>query len=93
MNTLSVVNIKCGGCEAKITSALTKLGMTNVSVDVVNQRVAFDGDLALGRKTLSDLGYPESGTEDAKSILKKGISYLSCAIGRIGSQYLMKNSP
>ncbi len=84
MNTVTVVNIKCGGCEKKITTSLEKAGLTNVTVDVANQTVSFDGDAAGGRKTLSSIGYPEAGTPEAESMLKKAHSYISCAIGRLG---------
>ena len=83
MNTLTVVNMKCGGCEKKITSSLTQAGLTNIAIDVANQKVSFEGDANVARSTLSSLGYPEAGTPEAESLLKKGHSYLSCAIGRL----------
>ncbi|MSU73550.1 cation transporter [Candidatus Kaiserbacteria bacterium] len=83
MNTLTVVNIKCGGCEKKITNSLEKAGLTNVVVDVAQQTVSFEGDVAVGRRILSSLGYPEIGTPEADSVLKKAHSYISCAIGRL----------
>lgn len=79
MNILTVVNIKCGGCEKKITDALGKAGLTNVTVDVANQKVSFEGDVIVGRKILSGLGYPEAGTAEADSAFKKAHSYISCA--------------
>lgn len=83
METLTVVNMKCGGCEAKIKSALTKAGLSAISIDVANQRVSFEGDANIARAELSKLGYPEAGSADADSLLKKGHSYISCAIGRM----------
>lgn len=83
MNTLSVVNVKCGGCEKKITDSLTKAGLSAVSVDVPNGRVSFEGDIETARKILSNLGYPEIDSKEAKSLLKKGYSYLACMIGRM----------
>jgi copper chaperone CopZ len=83
MNTLTVVNIKCGGCERKITDSLEKAGLSAISIDVPSQKVSFEGDADLARKVLSGLGYPETGSPDATSILKKGHSYISCAIGRL----------
>lgn len=83
MNTLHVVNIKCGGCEKKITSTLEKAGLTQVAVDVANQTVSFEGDAAIARTSLSGLGYPEAGSPEADSLIKKGHSLISCAIGRM----------
>ncbi len=83
MNTLHVVNIKCGGCEKKITSTLEKAGLSQVAVNVEQQTVSFEGDAAVARTTLSGLGYPEAGSPEADSLMKKGHSLISCAIGRM----------
>jgi copper chaperone CopZ len=83
MTTLSVVNIKCGGCEKKITDSLTKAGLSSVSVDVPNGQVSFEGDTETARTLLSGLGYPETGSKEAQSLFKKGYSYFSCMIGRM----------
>ena len=85
MTTLTVVNIKCGGCEKKISASLEKAGLTNIAIDVAKQTVSFEGDADSARKTLSSLGYPEAGTPEADSLIKKGHSYISCAIGRLSS--------
>ena len=50
MNTVKVVNIKCGGCEQMIISSLGKEGITNVKVDVANQVVNFEGDIDKAKK-------------------------------------------
>lgn len=83
MNTVKVVNIKCGGCEQMIISSLEKEGITNVKVDVANQVVNFEGDIDKAKKILINLGYPEEGSKEARSFLKKAKSYTSCMIGRI----------
>ena len=83
MNTITVVNMKCGGCEKKIASALVGAGLANVSIDLAKQAVSFEGDEKVARRILSDLGYPEASSAEADSILKKGKSYLSCATGRL----------
>ena len=83
MTTLTVVNIKCGGCEKKITASLEKAGLSAIEIDVSRQTVSFDGDAEIARKTLSSLGYPEAGSSEADSLIKKGHSYISCAIGRM----------
>lgn len=85
MQTLTVVNMKCGGCEAKIKASLLKAGLTNVSIDVAEQKVSFDGDADVARKVLAGLGYPEAASPEANSLMKKGHSYISCAIGRLTS--------
>jgi copper chaperone CopZ len=81
--TLTVVNIKCGGCEKKITDSLARAGLSQIAIDVAKQTVSFEGDTDAARKTLSSLGYPEAGSPDAASRIKKGHSYISCAIGRL----------
>ncbi|HNY97591.1 MAG TPA: heavy metal-associated domain-containing protein [Candidatus Pacearchaeota archaeon] len=49
---LKVVNIKCGGCEASIISALEKAGLKNISVNVAAQEVAFEGERKQPQKSL-----------------------------------------
>jgi len=83
MNTITVANIKCGGCEKKIISTLSKSGLANIKIDIAQQTVSFDGDTDTARNVLSGLGYPEAGGTDANSFLKKGHSYISCALGRL----------
>jgi copper chaperone CopZ len=83
MPTIKVVNIKCGGCENSIISSLEQLGLRNVKVGVTNQAVSFEGDIEIAKKKLSSMGYPEAGSREAKSFLKKAKSYASCMVGRI----------
>lgn len=83
MNTLTVVNMKCEGCQKSVIASLTKAGLTNISVDIATQRVTFEGDPQIARKTLSSLGYPEAGSPAASSLLKKGQSYITCTIGKL----------
>lgn len=82
MAKIKVVNIKCGGCEAGIVSALSKKGLKDIKVDIDNQEVIFEGDVSLAKKTLTKMGYPEAGSNEAKSMVKKAKSYISCAIGK-----------
>ena len=85
MNTIHVVNIKCGGCEKKITESLENIGVANVKIDVVNQTVSFDGDdVNAATKKLAKMGYPEANSPAAKKLSKKAKSYVSCAVGRWG---------
>lgn len=83
MNSIKVVNVKCGGCEAGIIFKLTNLGFQNVSVDIANQIINFDGDFEKAKKILAEMGYPEAGSSDAKSFTKKAKSYVSCMIGKM----------
>jgi copper chaperone len=83
MNSIQVCNIKCHGCGNSIVSALEKAGMKDISVDIAEQKVFFDGDIETAKKLLSKMGYPEIGSPEAESLSKKAKSYVSCAIGRM----------
>lgn len=83
MNNLQVVNIKCGGCVKSIIGALEKEGIKNISVEIESQTVNFEGDPEIAKNVLSKIGYPEVGSEEAKSLIKKGQSFVSCAIGKM----------
>lgn len=84
MNQVTVVNIKCGGCEKNIMHSLEKLGCQNIKVDIAKQTITFeDGDLESVKKQLLKMGYPEAGTKEAESVLKKAKSFVSCAIGKM----------
>ncbi len=82
MQYIEVVNIKCGGCEESIIDALTEAGLSNINVDVANQKVYFEGDQEKAKEILNKMGYPEAGSKQAKSLIKKAKSYISCAIGK-----------
>jgi copper chaperone CopZ len=86
MESIKVVNIKCGGCSAMIMNSLEKAGLGNISVDVENQTVNFDGDKEIAKKTLLKIGYPEFDSKEGKSFLKKAQSYVSCMIGRVNKK-------
>jgi copper chaperone len=83
MNIIQIVNLKCGGCAKTITSALEKAGMENISVDTIKQEVIFEGEAEQAKKILAGLGYPEKGSPEAESLLKKAQSYVSCARGKM----------
>ena len=51
-------------------------------VDVEKQTVSFEGDRNVMCKKLSAMGYPEQSSDEAKNVLKKARSFLSCAIGK-----------
>lgn len=80
---IEVENIKCGGCMNSIKTALLKLDdVTEVAIDKETDTVTVTGDA--GRDVLisklSKLGYPEKGHN---SLLHKGISFVSCAVGNM----------
>ncbi len=86
--TVSVENIKCGGCANSIRKALLAIpGVAEVEVDVEKGDIHFEGNEALRAtvaKRLLELGYPESGAVSGLgSATAKAKSFVSCAIGRI----------
>lgn len=83
MNTIKIVNIKCEGCKNTIISTLEKNGMSEVGVDLEKQEVSFEGDMDIAKEQLAKIGYPEIGSEEAKSLIKKAKSLVSCAIGKM----------
>ena len=87
---LSVENIKCGGCANTITTRLNALdAVSDSQVDIENGVVTITGDessKAEVAQLLLKLGYPEKGTaEGLKAATAKAKSFVSCAVGRIGS--------
>ncbi|MDC1162476.1 heavy metal-associated domain-containing protein [Tenacibaculum sp.] len=84
--TINIQNLKCRGCEKTIIDELLKLeNITKVSVNQVYGSVYFEykisDDLENVKNKLSKLGYPAHG--ESNNTVKKAISYVSCAIGRI----------
>ena len=78
-----MANLKCGGCEKGVKDALTKLGMEHVEVSSLEGTVSFDGERERAVAELTRLGYPLEGSEEAKSLLRKGKSYVTCMAGRM----------
>ena len=86
--TVTVENIKCGGCANSIRKALGAIeGVTGVNVDVEKGDIQVEGDEAARAavtKRLLDLGYPESGAVSGiGSVAAKAKSFVSCAVGRV----------
>ena len=86
--SISVENIKCGGCANTIKTRLADLpSVSSVDVEIETGVVTIDGDEAEREKVTAELlrlGYPESGTaEGLKAAAAKAKSFVSCAIGRI----------
>ena len=86
--TVSVENIKCGGCASSIRTRLVESTLArSVEVDVEHGTVHIDGDperRSQAIETLAGMGYPESGSvEGIKAAAAKAKSFVSCAVGRI----------
>jgi len=84
--TITVQNLKCGGCAKTITSGISQIeGIAEVQVDVDRSAVSFEfaGEDVLSAATakLKSLGYPS--IEDENSFLDKTKSFVSCATGKM----------
>ena len=87
---VTVENIKCGGCANTITTKLNKINAVDgCEVDVENGVITISGDETSKTevtKLLLKLGYPECGTaEGLKAAKAKAKSFVSCAVGKMGS--------
>lgn len=83
IQSITVENIKCGGCINSIKTALMKInGVENVNIDKDTETITINGtaEREFLIQTLSKLGYPEKGNND---LLKKAKSFVSCAIGKM----------
>lgn len=85
LQKIQVVNIKCGGCKNTVTKALEALWATDISIDILSWNIEYNSnwDRNVVVEKLCSLGYPEVGSESAKSFMKKAVSYTSCAIWKI----------
>ena len=95
--TITVDNLKCGGCSATITKRLSALeGVTDVQIDSESEQVSFSSPLyavELARQTLEALGYPERGTAAGLANLgAKARSLVSCAIGKVGGSSIQRST-
>ncbi|WP_299392138.1 heavy metal-associated domain-containing protein [uncultured Gelidibacter sp.] len=84
--SITVQNLKCGGCANTITSKLSSLkNITNVQVDVIENKVSFnyvdDADTVAVKERLKNLGYPS--LEDSNSLTSMAKSFVSCASGKL----------
>ncbi len=87
LQTISVDNLKCGGCANTITKRLEKIaGVSGVQVDVDKGLVSFEGDAAAYSQAvhrLDQLGYPLRGSASSvHAAVETAKSFVSCAIGR-----------
>ena len=85
MYTLHVLNIKCNGCKNTITKELESLGASDISIDLTSGTIQLEyaQDISVVIQALLSLGYPEVNSKEAKSLLKKAKSYVSCALGKL----------
>lgn len=86
--TLSVENIKCGGCASSIRNKLIETSLAQaVEVDVELGEVRIDGNpewRSQAIQALARMGYPETGSvEGVRAAAAKAKSFVSCAVGRI----------
>lgn len=84
--TITIQNLKCGGCANTITSKLNHVAnVSSIAVDVDNSAVTFDYDseetLLKAKEALHKAGYPEEG--DTNNLGTQAKSYVSCAIGKM----------
>ena len=78
-------NLKCGGCANTIRQALLQFEELDlVDIDIEKGAITIRSDQELRSpeyfSVLKKLGYPKAGTS---TLLQKGRSYISCAIGRM----------
>lgn len=86
--TITIANLKCGGCETSIKNALGKLnGVQSVQVDFETDSVQIQVENSTSRQALTEvlhgLGYPEATEENG--LLLKLKSYASCMVGRMAA--------
>ena len=82
---LYIDNLKCGGCANTIRQALSQFNeLDSVDINIEDGAITVRSGQELQRTeylgVLKKLGYPEAGTS---TIMEKGRSYISCAIGRM----------
>lgn len=83
IHKIEVENIKCGGCMNSIKTALLKIeNVIDVTIDKETDTITIDAenDRAVFANALSSLGYPEKGHN---TLLHKGKSFVSCAVGNL----------
>ena len=84
--TITVQNLKCGGCAKTITSKLSSIeSISDVQVDPELSTVSFqyenNDNMVLVKDKLKAIGYPLIDEEN--SVLSKAKSFVSCATGKI----------
>ncbi len=87
---IEVENIKCGGCANTITGRLGRIdGVGTVEVDIEHGRITVEAPDDSRDRLVSSLlasGYPEKGSVEGMEAAKaRAKSFVSCAIGKMGS--------
>ncbi len=82
---LTVENIKCNGCMNTIKGAMLKMnGVEEINIDLETEHIHIEGNESMDKdsivKKLASLGYPEVGNNN---LVRKAVSFVSCAIGRL----------
>ncbi|WP_292949225.1 heavy-metal-associated domain-containing protein [Olleya sp. UBA1516] len=87
MNTsITVQNLKCGGCANTISTKLAELeNISEITIDVDNSIVAFNHnnqtEAIAVKERLKTLGYPS--IDDDNNLVSKAKSFVSCATGKL----------
>ncbi len=84
--TITVQNLKCGGCVSTITTKLSEIeNIHNVKVDKESSSVSFNynepEDGFKVKEKLRKLGYP--AVDENNSFISKASSFISCASGKM----------
>lgn len=84
--TITVQNLKCGGCVNTITTKLSEVkNISNVLVDKESCSISFKynepEDALTVKEKLRKLGYP--AVDDKNSLIAKASSFISCASGKM----------
>ena len=86
--TITVQNLKCGGCANTITTKISALeNVSNVSVNVEDSSVTFEATSEEGitnvKNKLNTIGYPAEG--ESNNVVSKAKSFVSCATGKMSN--------
>ena len=84
--TISIQNLKCGGCANTIIKKISTLkNVSEVNVHVEDSTVTFtsssENEIETVKNKLAALGYPAEGENN--SVISKAKSYVSCATGKM----------
>lgn len=88
--SIAVENIKCGGCANTIRKRVMAVpGVRDAEVSTETGEIRVEADESCRAAVVESLlqaGYPETGSLGGVASLKaKATSFVSCAIGRMGS--------
>ncbi len=83
-NSITVQNIKCGGCANSIQKKLSNItGVSNIEIDIEEGKISWtdatSDHVEEVKNTLAKMGYPEGDS----TLMQTAKSFVSCAIGRL----------